>query len=200
MEELLVKVGSWCTSQPGSVQAAPKMSRHRREDSRGIFPPLFSFLFLGLEWFVHSLSCSCAWMVCYWDSSLMRIIIIIIFCWCLQNGFSVLDCLFITLDRWCFVFGGFCIESPISSPPSQLFLDLILLLFLVYSLPTPSLSLTSNNSQAFQFKPATGCQRLTAFFSIILLSAFFIWKHFFSQTGMNWRSSNVSVRILNANS
>lgn len=42
------------------------------------FPPFFSFLFLGLEWFVHSLSCSCAWMACYWDSSPMRIIIIII--------------------------------------------------------------------------------------------------------------------------
>lgn len=43
-----MKVGSWCTSQPGSVQAAPKMSRHRREDSRGIFSPLFFFSFLGV--------------------------------------------------------------------------------------------------------------------------------------------------------
>lgn len=140
------------------------------------FPPFFLFfswgwndsctrcLVLVLGWLVIEIPVQC------------ELLLLLFFCWCQQNGFSVLDCSFITLDRWCFVFGGFCIESPISSPPSQLFLDLILLLFLVYSLPTPSLSLTSNNSQASQFKPATGRQRLTAFFTIILLSAFFIWN------------------------
>lgn len=162
---------------PEACKQSPQNVPSPERGFKGYFFPLFFFSFLG----VGMIRALVVLFLCL-DGLLLRFqsnanyYYYYFFVDADKMGFSVLDCSFMTLDRWCFVFGGFCIESPISSPPSQLFLDLILLLFLVYSLPTPSLSLTSNNSQAFQFKPATGCQRLTAFFSIILLSAFFIWN------------------------